>query len=281
LTAERFIANPFCGGARRLLYKTGDVGRYREDGNIEFLGRADNQVKVRGFRIELGEIESTLTAHESIKHAAVVVRSNDTMTDCLVAYVVPADGLAVVRSELRRFLKTRLPDYMVPSVFVTLDALPLSPNGKLDQRALPNPELAQPEVSGNYVAPRNTTEAKLVEIWTEVLKVGRIGVLDNFFELGGHSLMAARVVSRVRKYLGVELSMRSLFEEPTIAALAVVLEKTDNNRPTVRTRITPKPPDRRAREQLDAQLRELSDEEVDALLKMALADRTQSQLSRN
>ena len=135
LTAERFIANPFCPG--ELLYRTGDLGRYHEDGNIEFLGRRDNQVKIRGLRIELGEIEAALMAHDSVRHAVVLVRSREATNHVLVAYVVPADGQTVVHSQLRQHLKTRLPDYMVPSAFVTMDALPMTPNGKIDQRALP------------------------------------------------------------------------------------------------------------------------------------------------
>ena len=272
LTAEHFIADPFCPGG--LLYKTGDLGRLHEDGNIEFLGRSDNQVKIRGFRIELGEVEAALQTHDSVRHSAVIARSDGAANHLLVAYIVPAEGQSVIQSELRRYLKTRLPDYMVPSAFVTLDSLPMTSNGKLDRRALPVFDSARRQTEGGYVAPRNELEEGLVEIWVEVLKVGRIGVLDNFFELGGHSLLAVQVIARVRKYMGVEVPVRSLFEEPTVAALASALEKARANGATPAVRIVPRRSARQTREQLETRLRELSDEEVDALLAAAVARRT-------
>jgi acyl carrier protein len=269
LTAERFIADPFCPGG--LLYKTGDLGRYHEDGNIEFLGRCDNQIKIRGLRIELGEIEAALKTHDSVRDSAVLVRSGGAANHPLVAYVVPAEGQVVVHSELRRHLKTKLPDYMVPSAFVTLDALPMTPNGKLDQRALPAFDPARPQTRNGYVAPRNKLEEALIEIWAEVLKIERIGVFDNFFELGGHSLLAAQVIARVRKYLGVEVPVRSMFEEPTVAALASALARARTEGATPSAPIEPRRSKRRTREQLEASLRGLSDEEIDALLTTALA----------
>jgi amino acid adenylation domain-containing protein len=273
LTAERFIADPFCPGG--LLYKTGDMGHYHEDGNIEFLGRSDNQVKIGGVRIELGEIESVLREHESIRHAAVLARNSGTANHALVAYVVPVDGQAVTQSELRRFLKVRLPGYMVPSAFVSLEALPMTPNGKLDQRALPGLDSAHQEIADRYLAPRSDVEAGLVEIWEEVLKVKRIGVLDNFFELGGHSLIATQVIARVRKYMRVEIPMRSLFEEPTVGGLAIAVDRARANGATLRTPIIRGRSEGRMREQLEARLRDLSDEEIDALLNTALANRAQ------
>lgn len=163
---------------------------------------------------------------------------------------------------------------MVPSAFVTLDALPMTPNGKLDQRALPSPDRSQREGAEEYLAPRNDLETRLVAIWAEVLKVKRIGVVDNFFDLGGHSLMAAQVIARVRKYLGVEVGIRSLFEEPTVAALAIAVERARTESRTRPPRITLERAESGRREQLERQLQELSDEEIDALLKTALAGRT-------
>jgi amino acid adenylation domain-containing protein len=274
LTAERFIADPFRLGG--LLYKTGDLGRYHEDGNIEFLGRWDKQVKLRGLRIELGEIEAALRTHPSVRHSAVLVRNDGTANHLLIAYVVPAEGQAVVQSELRRHLKTSLPDYMVPSAFVTMDVLPMTPNGKLDQRALPEFDAARLQTSHGYVAPRNEVEETLVEIWAEVLKIERIGVLDNFFELGGHSLLAIQVIARVRKYLGVEVPVRSLFQEPTVAALASALARARADGATPSAPIVPGLSVRRTRERLETRLRELSDEEIDALLNTALTQRTRA-----
>jgi amino acid adenylation domain-containing protein len=271
LTAERFIADPFCPGG--LLYKTGDLGRYREDGNIEFLGRGDNQVKIRGLRIELGEVEAALMEHESVHRAAVLVREDGAANDLIVAYVVPADGRSVAHSEIRRHLKTRLPDYMVPPVFVVLDALPLTANGKLDQRALPPFDPAFPRNPDGYVAPRSELEEKLARIWAKLLKTERIGIFDNFFELGGHSLLAAQVIARIRKYVGVEIPVRTLFEEPTVSALAEAVDKARAAGISPRAPIVPRGSAGRTREQLEARLRELSDEEVDALLSAALANR--------
>ena len=269
LTAERFIPDPFCAG--ELLYRTGDLGRYSEDGNIEFLGRRDNQVKIRGFRIEPGETEAALRTHESVRHAAVVVRNDRSASQILVAYVVSRKGHEVVHSNLRRHLKTRLPDYMIPSAFVIVDALPLNPNSKLDQRALPAFDLALRQPHQDYIAPRNELEENLVKIWTEVLKVEKLGVLDNFFELGGHSLLAAKIIARVRKYLGVEIPLRTMFEEPTVADLAAVLLKARaDSRPS--PTIVPGRFGRQTREQLETRLRALSDEEIDALLTAALAN---------
>jgi amino acid adenylation domain-containing protein len=274
LTAERFIADPLCPGG--LLYKTGDLGRYHEEGNIEFLGRCDNQVKIRGLRIELGEIEAALRTHDSVRHSAVLARNDGAANHLLVAYVVATEGRAVIHSELRRHLKTKLPDYMVPSAFVTMDALPMTPNGKLDRRALPAFDPARSQTADGYVAPRNELEETLIKIWAEVLKIERIGVLDNFFELGGHSLLAAQVIARVRKYVGVEVPVRSLFEEPTVAALASALARARVDGATPSTGIVPERSLQPRWEQLEARLRELSDEEIDALLTTALANRGQA-----
>jgi amino acid adenylation domain-containing protein len=271
LTAKRFIGDPFCAGG--LLYKTGDLGRYHENGNIEFLGRCDRQVKIRGIRIEPAEIEATLSTHDSVQHSAVVARDGRSANDSVIAYVVPKEGRVVASSELRRHLKTKLPDYMIPSAFVTIAALPLTPNGKLDQQALPEFEETQQRGSDRYVPPRNELEKSLIQIWTEVLKVEEIGVLDNFFDLGGHSLLAAKVIARVRRYLGVEVPLRILFEEPTVAGLASSLAnaRADSVMPSYPTVLGRS--GRQKREQLEARLRALSDDEIDALLIAALARR--------
>jgi acyl carrier protein len=212
------------------------MARYLPDGNIEFLGRIDHQVKIRGFRIELGEIESVLAQHPAVLETVVLARDevenpkseiqNPKSADKrLVAYVVPRADLPPSTSELRNFLKEKLPDYMVPSAFVLLDRLPLNPNGKVDRRALPAPEQTRPELDEAYAAPRTEIEEMLAGIWAEVLKLERIGIHDNFFDLGGHSLMATQIVSRIRASFQVELPLRSLFETPTVTALADAIQR--------------------------------------------------------
>jgi amino acid adenylation domain-containing protein len=218
LTAERFVPDPFTGHPGARLYRSGDLARWKADGTLEYLGRGDQQVKLRGFRIELGEIESALLAQPSVAAAAVAV--NGAGDDAaLVAYVVPAGG-AVHAPELREALKRRLPEYMVPAAFVALDRIPLTANGKVDRRALPEPDGAGIAAGGAHVAPATPVEEVLAGIWAEVLRVERVGTADSFFELGGHSLLATRVASRVRAAFGVELPLRALFEGPTVAALA-------------------------------------------------------------
>jgi surfactin family lipopeptide synthetase A len=225
LTAERFIPDPFrtVPGAR--LYKTGDLARYRNDGNVEFLGRIDHQVKVRGFRIELGEIEAVLTQHPAVQQAVAVVREDIIPGDNrLVAYIVLNKDEAPATDDLRNFLKSKLPEYMIPLAFVVLDAFPLTPNRKVDRRALPAPERSRPELESRRVPPRNPVEQHLADIWAEVLKLEQVGIHDNFFELGGHSLLATQVISRVRDALQLEVPLRALFENPTVASLAAQIE---------------------------------------------------------
>ena len=207
--------------------------------------------------------------------AAVVVRSDKAANQFIVAYIVPAKEGAVIQSELRRHLKTRLPDYMIPTACVTIDALPMTPNGKLDLRALPVFDRARRQSSDSYVAPRNELEETLAEIWAEVLKVDKVGIHDNFFELGGHSLMIAQVIARVRRHTGIEVPVRSLFEDPTVAALASAVEKSRTGSTMPVIRIAPARPLKQTREQLEARLLELSDEQIDALLATALARRAQ------
>ena len=216
-TAERFVPDPFSsvGGAR--LYRTGDRVRYRVDGNLEFLGRVDDQLKVRGWRVEPGEVEAALTTHEAVR-AAVVVASGER----LVAYVVaPA---APTTTELRAHLEQTLPAYMIPANFVVLDELPLTPNGKVDRAALPAPE-GRPDLEDAYVAPRTPAEDVLAGIWRDVLRLERVGVHDDFFELGGHSLVATQVVSRTRAAFSVDVPLRALFDTPTVAGLAAEIER--------------------------------------------------------
>jgi len=226
LTAERFVPDPFATAPGARLYKTGDRARYRPDGTLEYLGRLDNQVKVRGYRIELGEVEATLAAHPAVRQAVVTVREDTPGDARLVAYVVPEPGGAPAAEELRALLRERLPAYMVPSAFVALAAFPLTPNGKVDRRALPAPDAAQPADTdaGAYVAPRTPTEREVATVWAEVLKLARVGAEDDFFDIGGHSLLATQVVARLRAARGPGMSLRTLFDAPTVALLAAALD---------------------------------------------------------
>jgi amino acid adenylation domain-containing protein len=243
-TAVRFVPDPFCDDSDLRLYRTGDLARYLPDGIVEFLGRADTQVKVRGYRVELGEIEAVLSAYDGVRQAIVVAQGETGTVDVpsarisggvssaderLVAYLVTSGAEPPSPDDLRASLKKRLPEYMVPAAFVFLQTLPLTPNGKVDRAALPAPDDARPGLQSNFVAPRTPVEKQLAAIWASLLKVSAVGVDDNFFDLGGHSLLATQVVSRMRKEFQLEIPLRSLFESPTVAQLAEKIEGADSS----------------------------------------------------
>jgi amino acid adenylation domain-containing protein len=267
LTAQRFIADPVGRDPGARLYKTGDMGRLREDGHVECLGRLDSQVKIRGARIELGEIEAVLGAQAEIETAVVTVwgAGGD---ERLIAYVVPRRGRAVEPSALARAARSTLPSHMVPASFVVLDALPLTPSGKVDRRALPPPDQVRSAAERAPVAPRTVREARLAAIFAEVLKVERVGVHDDFFDLGGHSLLGTQVVARVRKVFQVELPLRRLFDAPTVAGLCAELDKAA----PVGVERAPRHA-LAARARLLASLDQLSEDEVSALLDSVRAKR--------
>ncbi len=227
LTAARFVPDPFDNAPGGRLYRSGDLVRYRADGNLEFLGRADTQVKLRGFRIELGEIETALAAHPQVAESCVVVRESDAGDRQLAAYLVPQDE-APSAAELRGFLAARLPEYMVPAFFVSLAAFPLTPNGKVDGKALPSPSTAQ--VSAHFLAPRDPLEIKLASLWERVLGVARVGVRDNFFDLGGHSLLAVRLMSLIQQEFAQAVPLAAILQGPTVEQLARILRQTAGGR---------------------------------------------------
>jgi len=270
-TAEKFLPDPFAalfGEAGARLYRTGDLARLLSDGSIEFLGRLDHQVKVRGYRVEPGEIEVALGAHPGVREAVVMAREDEAGGRRLIAWVVPSSE--VTQQELRAFLRDRLPEFMIPAAFVILETLPLTPSGKVDRRALPAPERGR-AVSASFVEPESATEKTLAGIWIEVLgadRVERVGAHDDFFDLGGHSLLGAQVLARLNEAFGLDLTLRRLFETPTVAGLARIV---DSLRGTGTAPIAPAAPPLVSRQdaRLEALLAEmdgLSDEEAQALL---------------
>jgi acyl carrier protein len=277
LTAERFVANPLTPGQSARLYKTGDLGRFRTNGDIECLGRVDAQVKLRGMRIELGEIEAALVGHSGVREAVVVAREDVTGEKRLVAYYTACDtnGPTMEAGEFRSHLSSQLPDYMVPAAYVRMDRMPLTANGKLDSKALPMPEGAH--AAPGYEAPKGEIERRLVEIWADVLKVERVGRQDNFFELGGHSLLAMRVMARIRHTFDLELPVRCMFEEPTIAALADEVQRAQalglKGRSLIARRRASSVPPASSREALLSQLDKLSPDEAQTLLKSMLDEK--------
>ena len=225
LTAERFVENPFLAEPDAKMYRTGDVARYRPDGDIEFLGRVDHQVKIRGHRIELGEIEAVLQRHPGVREAVVVAREDQPGDQRLVGYAVPRGPQTITTGELREYLRGKLPKEMVPAVFVMVDALPRTPNGKLDRRALPAPDHVRHDTQRTFVAPRDRVESELTRIWERILGVRPISVTDNFFELGGHSLLAVSLFAQIEKTFGKNLPLATLFRGPTIEQLAQILQQ--------------------------------------------------------
>ena len=221
LTSQKFIASPFSDDPADRLYKTGDVVRYRADGDIEFLGRSDNQIKIRGFRVELEEIERAIRSHGAVENCIVTATGGDEKR--LVAYVITTDNSRAAIPELRNSLKAKLPSYMVPAAFEVLEEFPLTSSGKINRRALPEPQFNRPAADATVDLPRTPLEEMLLSAWREVLKVDLVGIHENFFDLGGHSLLAARLVSNVRGILDVELNMVEVFEAPTISSLAEML----------------------------------------------------------
>jgi aryl carrier-like protein len=217
LTAERFVPDPFSAEPGARLYRTGDLARWLPQGEIDFVGRADQQVKIRGFRIELGEIEAELREHPAVHACVVLAREDAPGEKALVAYLVPREGQEPEPRDLRHFLSANLPSYMIPSAYISLPALPLSPNGKIDRKALPAP----PREAREMVAPRTPEEATLCQIWAQVLSREEVGIHDNFFDLGGDSILGIQVVSRAQQ-AGLSLTAQDLFQHQTVAELALV-----------------------------------------------------------
>ncbi|QOC93358.1 non-ribosomal peptide synthetase [Micromonospora craniellae] len=225
LTADRFVPDAFSGVPGARLYRTGDVVAWRADGTLEFVGRADHQVKVRGFRVELGEVESVLVAHPTVASGVVLALRSGTGPVRLVGYAEPAAGASVDVAELREFMAERLPEYEVPSAFVVMGTLPLTPNGKIDRAALPEPDPERPEAAGAHVAPRDALEREVAAVWADILGVERVGIGDNFFALGGHSLQAVQVAFRIRTTFGVDLELRRILEAPYVEDLAKAINE--------------------------------------------------------
>jgi acyl carrier protein len=224
----RFIPDPFSREPGARLYRTGDCGRYRQNGDIEFLGRTDFQAKVRGYRIEPAEIELALARHPSIQHAVALVQDNQ-----LRAFATLKPQKSASAGELRSHLKNKLPDYMVPGSFVLLQSFPLTATGKIDRKTLAAMDSTKPELEHEFVAPRTALEQVLAGIFSSVLGMDQVGLLDNFFELGGHSLMATQVASRVRESLGIDLPLRRIFEKPAVEALATAILSDAPDRPRI------------------------------------------------
>jgi acyl carrier protein len=228
LTAEKFIPNLFANEPGQLLYKTGDLVRFQSDGNLQFLSRLDHQLKIRGFRVEPGEVEAVLRQYPGVRDAIVLAHEHNGDKK-LVGYVIVPEELEVNAGALRSFMRETLPDYMTPAAIVSLHAWPLTPNGKIDRRALPAPEQAVYHLGEESQQPRTVVEETLVGLWSDALKIPTVGIHHNFFDLGGHSLLAMRLVSRVRERFQVELELRSLFESPTIAGMAAIIEQPQSH----------------------------------------------------
>jgi acyl carrier protein len=264
LTAERFVPEPYGAESGARMYRTGDAARYRGDGEIEYLGRLDEQVKVRGYRIELGEIEAALRGSAGVEEAVVVVREEAGGEKQLVGYVVGGGGEGERVGRIRAHLQEHLPEYMIPATFMFLDSLPLTPRGKVDRAALPAPGGARRELKDSYLAPRDEMEAQLARIWAEIFGIERVGINDQFLELGGHSLLAVQLISRLQAGLQVKVNFRDLFEAPTVAKLAVLINERYLEQKNTETEI--KSADDEIKGELAERLDELSDQEVESLL---------------
>jgi len=237
LTSQRFVPNPYRPDQSPVIFATGDLGRMLSDGTIEYLGRTDQQIKLRGIRIEPGEIEANLNAHPLVRDSVIAVHRDSSETQHLVAYVVRSEGSEPLTDELRSFLKRRVPEYMIPGVFIELQRMPLLPSGKIDRIELPSPSLGSLAKRRTVIHGRTEIEKRLISIWQEVLELYDVSINDNFFDLGGHSLSGLRVLARVRRDFHVDVTIRGLFEAPTIAELALEVEKLKGQDTTVQ--ITP------------------------------------------
>jgi acyl carrier protein len=230
LTAEKFIENPFSNEENSKLYRTGDLAYYRKDGTIEFLGRQDHQVKIRGYRIELGEIETALSSHEAIREAVVIAREDTPGDVRLVAYVIPQKDSLTDTEELRNYIKGKLPEYMVPSQYLSVESFPLTPNGKIDRKAFPVPsEFNFDTVKKEVVLPTNEMEDRIARVWQDLLKIPKVGINDNFFDIGGHSLLAVQLHSRLKQLIDTELTLIDIFTYPTIKSLEEFVNKRINS----------------------------------------------------
>jgi len=275
LTAQRFIPNPYRTDQSQSLFATGDLGRVLADGTLEYLGRADLQVKIRGIRIEPGEIEANLTSYPSIRRAAVVVHGESQDTKKLVAYLVMSESSANSINDIRDYLKARLPDYMIPAIFIPMESLPVLPSGKINRLALPSPQQSSLGRREQLVRPRNAIEEKLCSIWCEVLELDEVGIDDNFFDVGGHSLSGMRVLARVRRDLRVDIPIRRLFDHPTIGELAVeVARKAEQANQGTKPVEVSNGESSSLLDVLRTGLRALSSEERDALLTSLLAEKS-------
>ena len=229
LTADQYLKDPFDNDPKARVYKTGDMARFRANGNIEILGRCDHQVKVNGHRIELGEIETVLMSVPTIQHAVAVAHTNKTGDKRLIVYYTTHDRQQPKMADLRGYLINKLPMYMVPSLFLMIDEIPRTPNGKIDRKALPIPDNKRPDLEQTYVPPVNDNERLLSDIWKNVLKLNQIGSYDRFFEIGGTSLLAVQIVLEIKKTFNMELSIVKLFQYSTIKSLANYLTERDDN----------------------------------------------------
>ena len=240
LSAEKFIRDPFSNGQGVKLYRTGDLVRYLKNGELQFLNRVDSQVKIRGFRIELGEIETILSGHPGIRENVVMVREIKPGEKTLVCYFLREEAERVKMADLRNFIAARLPDYMVPSIFIEMEKFPLTENKKVDKKLLPLPELKATSISESYIPPVTPTQKKLARIWESTLKIEKIGLRDDFFEAGGHSMIAASMINKIEKEFGPRLPLSALFEKSTIEGLSELIDTTIESgfkRPQIKSKI--------------------------------------------